>query len=781
MALPVEINPLQLKSSVAVSQYTVNRSLRFRASASAYLNRTPASAGNRRTWTWSGWIKRGSLSSAQWIFDGYSDPNNFTAFFFNANNTFGIQYVLAATSKVLKYTTQVFNDSSAWYHIVVAIDTTPATPTFKVYVNGSEITSFGTNTNTVSQNEQLFVNNNIAHNIARYGGNANYFDGYIAELNFVDGQALAPTDFGAFDSNGVWQPKAYTGTYGTNGFYLPFTNTSSLTTLVADSSGNSNNWTANNISLTAGATYDSMIDSPTVASGASNYCVLNPVNTFSATLTNANLQVALTGSAFGTFAVSSGKWYWEVTPTTSANVPRIGIYDCVSGFAQGRGDTVYSYVYLGSTGDKRTNSTASAYGSSYTANDVIGVALDLDAGTVTFYKNGVSQGVAFSGLTSIYAPEIACTGGSVTFNFNAGQSAFAYTPPTNHKALNAYNLTQSLINGSLYNASTLYTGTGATLSVSNSKFKPDLVWMKGRSGATDHAIYDSVRGTTLDIGSNLSTGQTTQTTGLTSFDTSGFTVGTLAKVNTSAATYVAWQWKAGNGTNVTNTSGSITSTVSTNVTSGCSIVTYTGTGSAATVGHGLGVAPALIIIKKTSAADNWAVYHVANPSPAASYALTLNATSAAGLNTTYFNATAPTSTVFSVGTAAQTNTSGATYVAYCFATVDGYSKFGQFIGNGSATDGPFVYTGFKPKFVIVKRSVGAVASWFMIDTSRDSYNLTQSALYSNLANAQATSSFGDVLSNGFKIKSTAGELNTNGSTYVYIAFAENPFKYARAS
>jgi hypothetical protein len=323
---------------------------------------------------------------------------------------------------------------------------------------------------------------------------------------------------------------------------------------------------------------------------------------------------------------------------------------------------------------------------------------------------------------------------------------------------------------------TLYTGTGASLAITNAgAFKPDLVWVKGRSGATDHALYDSVRGTTKQLESNTTDAETTEATGLTAFGTGGFTIGALAQMNTSAATYVGWQWQAGQGTTSSNTNGSITSTVSVNATAGFSVVTYTGTGANATVGHGLGVAPKMIIVKSRSAVANWPVYHASLPS--AAYYLRLDLTNAQANTANLWNSTAPTSSVFSLGNDSTPNTNGATHVAYCWAEIAGFSKFGSYTGNGSA-DGPFIYLGFRPKFVLVKNSQTG-GSWVIHDTSRNTYNVADSTLYPNYSNAEASADAPfDILSNGFKFRGTG--VNNSGETHIYMAFAENPFKNSNA-
>ena len=335
--------------------------------------------------------------------------------------------------------------------------------------------------------------------------------------------------------------------------------------------------------------------------------------------------------------------------------------------------------------------------------------------------------------------------------------------------------------GSDYFGVLTYTGDGAAsktvVDTSAVTFQPDFVWIKGRSGATDHALYDAVRGTTKDLVSNSTAAETTQSTGLTSFVNGGFTIGNLAKLNTSGATYVAWCWKA-NGAGSTNTSGSITSTVSVNTTAGFSVVTYTGNGSNATVGHGLGVAPKMVIIKARGAVTNWTSYHEPIGNTAG---LHLNTTGGSDVNSGFFNNTSPTSTTFAIGSGSTVNTNGGTYVAYCWAEIAGFSKISSYTGNGSS-DGPFVYCGFRPRFVMFKNT-NTAQNWIIMDTARDPYNKMTQWLFPNTLGAEYTDAniAVDYLSNGFKLRNVAGtELNGNGNTIIFAAFAENPFKNANA-
>jgi len=317
----------------------------------------------------------------------------------------------------------------------------------------------------------------------------------------------------------------------------------------------------------------------------------------------------------------------------------------------------------------------------------------------------------------------------------------------------------------------LYTGNGSSQNIGGLDFQPDWVWIKSRSLTKDHDLYDSVRGADKPLESNTSVAeQDAGGQGLTSFRSDGFAIGNRSTINSNSATQVSWNWLAG-GTGSSNTDGSISSTVSANTTSGFSIVSYTGTGSNATVGHGLGATPKFVTIKnRTTSGWSWKTHHVAiTPSQR----LHLNTNDGATTETTAFNSTAPTSSVFSVGTSVGTNGSSNNYIAYCFAEKKGFSKFGSYTGNGNA-DGTFVYTGFKPAFVIIKKTDGA-DNWTINDNKRVGYNVDNNELFANLSNAEDTNDVLDLLSNGFKLRHTAGRHNTSGGTYIYMCFAESPF------
>jgi hypothetical protein len=793
----------------------LNNSLRFRASASAYLTRTNTSKGNSQKFTYSAWIKRGTLSGNYiGLLSSNSSAGAGEAITFQSSDTIRFWISGAADGDIV--TTQVFRDPSAWYHIVIAVDTTQATAAnrVKMYVNGNQITSFST-ASYPAQNYNFTSLNTATYPTIIGSAYIGYFDGYMADINFVDGQQLEPYYFGNNDSYGNWKPIKYTGMYGTNGYYLTFGNTTSTTTLGYDSSPNGNNFTTSGISVTAGVTYDAMLDVPTNTSATvANYPTWNPLFIQAGgTVSNANLTYAGIGaSGSGTYTSigatmavpTTGKWYWEIkvtqaggavgdwwyhgimltTTTSAASLATAGAI--THGDAQ---NTVNSGIY-NETVAVRSNQTDLLL----VTGDTVQVAYDAGAAKLWFGRNNQWYD-ATTGFTGDPAngtnPTIATVasgtwvpymGGHCNLSSgdaNFGQRPFTYTPPTGYVALNTYNLpTPTILQGNLYMDATLYTGTGATQSITNAgAFKPDFVWTKARSAAIAGLVYDSVRGATKYLQTNSTGAEGTGTDSLTAFASNGFTVGadtSTTGVNQNGTTYVGWQWQAGQGSSSSNTNGSITSTVSANTTAGFSIVTYTGTGANATVGHGLGVAPKMIIFKSRSLVADWDVYHT---SLGATKSLFMNKTVAADTGISYFNNTSPTSSVFSLGYGGDLNTNASTNVAYCFAEIAGFSKFGSYTGNGSS-DGPFIYLGFRPKFIMIKRT-DSTSNWFMESAPIPGYNQSNLELYAESSSAEGSTTGGgyDFLSNGFKVRiGSAYNPNVSSGTYIYMAFAENPFK-----
>jgi len=1012
-----------LISASTTTGYQIPTSLRLKSSTGSFISYTPTISGNQTTWTWSGWVKRGTIGVNNNIISAglISGTYRYTRLYFdNSDNLVFYHYPDAASIQVT--TSAKFRDPSAWYHIVLAVDTTQPSDIngVRIWVNGvSQSLVFASYT----QNANTYINTSTYSSwIGKFvtGGANDYFDGYISEVNFIDGrQELTPASFGQFDSDGNWKAKTYSGAYGMNGFYMPFTDTTTTTALVQSKSkppaksnmsvvgdtkwstaqtkfsdksiyfdgtgdylahpnsaslatgasnctiegwvfpitltgaskiflvgqsdyasaagssfitylgGSSNsdlyygssvisvaspnpivgqwnhvawvregtNWTSylngsrvatasgigsnsvnagsnayaagiggatnnngiynfngyiselqmvtgvakysgatytipnselinNNsdwpnillgiygsygsmasqttipytfaqkfspsgISLSNDHTYDSMKDVP-LGIGAGelgNYATFNSLirttnNSGSLTYSDGNLAVNIgsyANTAVGTIGVSSGKWYWEITPLSTTNTPSFYIGVAAQGFNNGLQPDYdpLQWVYYGQTALK-VNNSQTAYGETFSVGDNIGVALDMDAGTLTFYKNGISQGQAFSGITGIIFP--ICSYGnfqSVLYVGNFGQRPFKYSIPTGFKPLHTGNLPNpTIVKPNKHFDVVTYTGNGTSQSISGAQFQPDLVWNKDRSAANSHMVFDSVRGVLKALVTNATFAEQDLAGTLTSFNSNGFSIGNYANDNTLNNAYVSWLWKAGE-LPVTNNSGSITTQVSANTSTGFSIVTWTGVptnSSPSTFGHGLGVAPKFIILKNRDLSDDWYCYHdsLGNTSR-----ISLNTTSAKVTSYLGFNSTPPSASVFTVANNALVTNSSQKVLAYCFAEIPGFSKFGSYTGTGNI-DGPFVYCGFKPRFVMFKRT-DATSDWMIIDSARSQYNVAKESVYANLAIAEESSSnIIDLVSNGFKIRNNFNNVNIASGTYIFAAFAEQPFKYGLA-
>jgi hypothetical protein len=784
--------------------FQIERSLRFNSADSAYLNRTPGTAGNRQTWTLSFWHKRSKISDSA-IQAIWGTPSNAELIGFDTDdvlrvwwggNTYNIE------------TTQVFRDVSAWGHWLISVDTTQATSSnrVKIYYNGAQITAFST-ASYPTQNYDTSTNDTVEHRIGRMpSGDYNYLNGYLADFYLIDGSALDPTSFGEFNEDtGVWQPKAYTGARGTNGFYLDFADNSSVAALGYDAAG-SNDWSVNGISVTAGKDNDSLVDTPTnygedTGVGGEvrgNYATLNPLRNGGFTLTNGNLEFGGTTSdrqVAGTIAFpTSGKWYFEATPTAigASSYWGVGIMNTTVTVTSA-GLATEGFEGYAATGLKFSGAGYVAYGNSFTTSNTIGVAVDMDNGAIYFAKDNTWQnsgvptsgasktGAAFTDLLSsgyTWTPGIFSFTASQSGITNFGQRPFAYTAPSGFASLCTQNLPEPTIeDGGEYFNTVLYTGNGSTQSITGVGFQPDWVWTKGRSNADNNSVFDVIRGVGQELVTNGTGAEAFDANLLTSFNADGFSVGSNSGINGSAKTYVAWNWKA-NGAGVSNTDGTITSTVSANTDSGFSIVTYTGTGSNATVGHGLGAVPRMIIVKNRDQADAWQVYHAANTANPETDYLVLNTTAATADAADRWNDTLPTSTVFSIGNGVEVNTNTEDYVAYVFAAIPGYSAISSFTGNGSA-DGPFIFTNHRPAFVLIKRT-DTTSNWTILDFQREGYNVDNDPLFPNLTNAEGTTDLADLLSNGFKLRTTDASVNASGGTYIYMSLATNPFKYSLA-
>jgi hypothetical protein len=779
-----------------------------RLGGTGHLTHTNSSdSASRQKFTFATWLKITSLSTAHHqLFDA---TNNYGRIYFTADDDGGntVRVLMGdGSSNGNLVTTRKFRDTSSWYHIVVAVDTTEGTAgdRIKIYINGVRETSFAAETD-VNQNVTTPVGGTALELIGAQAGPDTYFKGYLAETHYIVNAQLTAASFGE-TKNDIWVPKDTAGlTYGTNGYRLQYkqTGTSADSSGIgADTSGNDNHWTP--VNLVAG---DVVPDSPT-----NNFATLNPLAKSSAiTTAEGNLEITQSanhGIIKSTIAQSTGKWYCEVAIVSGAS-HQIGVAlnsSLVTANYIGHAADGYGYY---SNGNKYTGGSLSSYGASYTNGDVMGIALDMDGGTVTFYKNNASQGTAFSSLSGSFVFAIgndvvnvtvanfgqdSSFAGNETAQGNAdgnGIGDFYYAPPSGYLALCTANLPDPVATvdpaegGSPqdYFNTVLYTGSGGTQSITGVGFESNFNWIKGRNNSDSHNLEDTVRGKKR-LFSNTTGAEVDG--GVDSRGSDGFTLTDGQGTNNeSGHTYVAWNWKAGtafsNDASATGV-GSIDSSGSVNTDVGFSIITYTGNGTAgATIAHGLSAAPEMIITKGRNASVNpWYTFH----NSVSSGYLTLsntNALTTSDAEIVFGNgstAVSPTSSVFTIGTFAGINENTKDFIAYCFHSVDGYSKIGSYIGNGNA-DGPFVYTGFRPAWVMVKRT-NDTGYWPITNNKTLGYNPDNNELYANTSQVEATSDSMDYLSNGFKLRWTSTEGNANGSTYIYMAFSEQSFKYSNA-
>ena len=812
MSIPGSANPLLLAAAAeAVAGYQVERSLRFEQEADVSLRRTPSSGGNRQVFTWSGWVKRSisSNSDDRYLFVCRVDGNDSSGFWFNGNtDSIYIVDENGGTLRTNLQTTRVFRDYSAWYHIVVAVDTTQATASERVrlYVNGERVTDFSTATYP-SQNDEWYINSTTLHKIGEENGSAKTFDGYMAEINFIDGQSLDADSFGVSDSNGVWQPKDTSSlTFGTNGFRLAFSDNTSTTTLGTDTSGNGNDWSTVNFSVTAGVNNDSLFDSPTNGTQtdtgvggevSGNYAVLNPISiapigSFPAA-TNGGLvcndSIQNTGTKYAsTIGITTGKWYFEVKMTgpfsgkTSIGISEIEWASTDLG-SNNSGMASASYpdswgIYLEGTNFDVFNNGNEKQSGTKSNGDIAGFAVDLDGGNLTIYKNGTQEYTTSSLTTGItYWPSVqfgkGSSAGNTNTEWNFGQRAFAYTAPSGYKAICSTNLSDPAVaNGSKGMSTKIYTGTGSTQSITGFDFSPDFVWLKKIATGNEHRLFDTVRGATLYVKSNNSNAEATDVNSLTSFNSDGFSLGNETITNENGAEHLAYCWDAGTST-VSNTDGTITASVRASQTYGFSIITYTGNDSASqTIGHGLGAVPKVVFTKNTSSAStNWTVD---NKIFGTDQTLRLNDNS-----TSVASANALTWTTTTVNVDGTNNTLNEEYVVYAWTDIEGFSSFGSYEGIGN-DDGPWIHTGFRPQYVVVKTNDTSGGNWCANVSAQTPYNLgTDYIALNQTANALVNGGI-DILSNGFKFRDQLAPYNQASTNYFYMAFAEHPFKYARA-
>ena len=748
----------------------ISNSCIFNGATNNYLSRTPSSNGSGTTLTFSCWVKRGNLGVRDIMF-----TNDFAAvgevLQFDSSNRLYYYKISSGWSYI---TNRTFEDTSKWYHILISRDTNDSTAgdRVKIYVDGDRITSFSSSSDP-SSGATGYWNQTTLANVVGNTGNGSYIRGigYLAEVNMVDGTALDPSVFGETDtSTGRWVPKAITGvTYGTNGFRMAFGSPSAIGD---DTSGNNNDFSVNDLVAS-----DLTTDSPT-----QNHCIMDPNDeTGSITMSEGNLKITQGGAGDairGSLAPTSGKYYFEITATATGadgngavgiqqkNVP----IDSSTSLATVNSET---FIYRDDGYIVTGGQSASGY-TNWGSTDVIGIAMDLDNHKLYFSVNGtyINSGNPANGTGSVfnlvqntrYAPYVVFQGSSgFVFDVNTGQRAFNTSAPTGFLALQQDNLP------------------------STDKGVSGLVWMKNRDTTDAPQWYDSSRGKHLYFVTNSTAAQATATDGLQKFLAGGQQIEDSDAINTAGESFVSWNWVGNGATEVTNNDGSNTTTVQANTTAGFSIVKFTPPSSGfdgITYGHGLTQAPEWFLWKRTdSTSMRFLCYHhrsYANSN--GGYALEFSASNANSAFNTEFGSTsvftqAPNATTFALRNNSVT-AGGQEHMAYCWHGVDGFSKFGEYTANNS-TDGPFVYLGFKPKFLIIKSS--AAISWYVIDATRSPINPVTAGLTVDNSQAEFTNQFTiDFLSNGFKIRNNNSVYGTSTNStshdpYYYMAFAEHPF------
>ena len=797
-----------------------------------YLHRTPSGAGNRATWTFSTWIKLSQMGTGTRIIysaGSSGDQDGFYRLYYYAN-----KLIVSSANANFVTPSDTFRDPSAWYNVVWKQGSNATT----LYVNGSQIATASVSGNTAVNNNTL-----QCIGTSSFGGsptNSEHLDGYFAETIMIDGTALDADSFGE-TKNGVWIPKDASGlTFGTNGFHLKYESSSDLGN---DSSGNNNDWTAVNLAthdqMTDTPTFNSDSNggnfatmNPLISGG---HPVLAEGNLMVDSFSGSDISGTL-----ATFALppSSGKWYFECfinAPNSGDNYPFIGLtaviysQSATMGVSQrdlsinlGTGGSEKNETYVG------TITTDFTGVSNYADNTICGVFVDMDNRKLWYAKDGAFTNSGnpqdgtnpnytwtnnvpliphFVSFSSYGADSVLNFGQDGTFagNVTAGGNAdvtgygnFKYDPG-DYKALCSGNLplaeeidpaeTDDDYPQKLFGAK-LYTGDSSTQAITGLGFQPDWVWIKERSNASTYGSYDSTRGNTNVLGmANTTAAEYSQSAdpGLESFDSDGFTVDYPNTgdyyVNRSSQTYVAWNWRANGGTTSSNATGDITSTVQADPSGGFSIFTYTGSGTSGdTVAHGLSQAPTMTIIKQRNSTNGWNVWATGYNSGDYDSFGELNSNAAWNANQGAngpFTA-APGATLLTLTAYGQVNGSSNTYVGYAFSDIEGYIKSGAYTGNGN-TDGVFVYTGFRPALLTTKRTDGT-GHWLVHDNARDTYNPSKEILLWSGSDAEFNSANDniDFLANGFKIRSSNTGTNGSGNDYIYIAMADNPFKYATA-
>ena len=808
--IPASANPMMMQAAAAApAGDVVTKSVRFNDGDTPYLQRTTGTSSDQTKCTHSFWMKRSTLGANQRIFEGGSNAG-FLMNGYGGSDEFRVNNNGPLAENT---TTQLLRDTSAFYHICVSINSAlSSADQLKLYINGTRVTSFS-RTDSIETDQALNPSGTYATIGKAYGG-GEHFDGYLADYYMLDGVAAAATDFAEEDATtGQWKPKAYSGTYGDNGFHLDFNDSSDIG---KDVSGEGNNFTATNL-----AASDVVNDCPT-----ENYCVINPLDKYSGvTLAEGNLKLT-SGDyhyARSTFALPSSKqWYWEYYWKDHGYLGGYGIsaadYDLNNGptgkCRMTMGGSWYTSFNSGGLTEfcaDQARYGGTNWGTTYEDGDIVMVAVDMDNSKIWFGKNG--SWISTSGTpnpatgvdprnssvtsTTDWFPTVgtsATYGGEVYANYgqdpffagnkasgqDTSQSEFYYAPPSGYLSLSTGNLpTPTIAKPAEHFNTVLYSGTGdATQNITGVGFSPDLVWIKNRNTSLNHYLVDSVRGLNY-LFTNTSGVEGSSTGRFNSFHaTDGFQVEhdhatSGGYTNGGSQTYVAWNWKK-------------------SVTAGFNIVGWTGDddsmmGSAQTITHGLNpLTPEMIIAKgrtdNNATGSDWLVYHK-DLSSGEYLILNDNGSTVSPMSAVIDNIGATTVDFGSDNSSYYLNTgdmgmgSGAdTYIGYFFASVEGYSKCGSYEGNYLA-DGAFVYCGFRPAFVMMK-DMDATRNWHCYDNKREGYNVNNDALQPNTSNSEQQDADLDFLSNGFKLRRQFSQ--NYSSTYIFYAVAESPLKYGNA-
>ena len=787
-----------------------------------YMTETPSSAGNRKQFTFSWWMKKHYATGYSVLYStAVSGSNsNSTLFHLYADNSNG--RISAGGVDFAGYTLGYQRDLTNWYHCVVVVDTDQSSNNdrVKIYINGIQNSAMS---GTCPQSN-LAVNSTQTYHIGRRRINSDrYANLYLADFHLVDGTAISDTsrtnpatgateyvidEFGEFN-NGVWIPKAYSGSYGTNGFRMEFSGTGTSADssgIGADTSGNNHHHAVTNFT----ANDSNMPDSP-----ENNFCTLNPLNTNDnrgqVTISRGNLRM-VSGSSDRGFTTGTmkltGKVYFEVL-CRDHNSGFVGINNIDNTVHSGKGQSLDFYL-----GTPRIDNTILSNTGTFDDGDIMGVAVDVDAKSIQFFNNNSSildttystdaeyfpylydssggrqmDAVANFGQDSSFTGEK--TSGSNNAQDSNGQGDFYYTPPSGFLALCNANMPDTGFNADETNQPTafhnvvLYTGNGYPTSngqsITGVGFQPDWVWIKDRDNSNiNHSMYDSTRGVTKELSPNATTQELAEPTFLTAFNSDGFSLGAGNEVNYQNVKFVAWNWKVNGGTTTTDTTGTQDSILQTNQTLGMTIGTHEATSGTYTFAHGLGATPEFFMFRNIDGADNWVYWHtgMAAAGTTLQYINSSVSNSNSGSNwLSTFN-----STLIGITTGQVSGTSG-THLFWAFRSIEGFSKFGSYEGNANA-DGSLIYTGFRPSLIWIKNYDTGSTDHLIYDDARDkSSNPGNPREYHLITNStDDTQDLYDIdfLSNGFKIRH--GDVNNinAGDTYLYWAWAHNPFKFSNA-